>query len=118
MTPTSGTTSASFEAAYEAFEKQQNGILLSAVLGSTPTGGLNATGSPATTSDGTLNYTTIPDLPLPGTIPGSTADTAPISAPTLESVTDIIAKSDADAAAALAAYAKGGGLSSLLDVSA
>jgi hypothetical protein len=110
------TPAASYEAAYLAFEKQESGILLSAVFDPSPSSSGSANGLPTTTSDGVLNYTMIPDLPLPGT-PRTTTTTA-VAAPALESVTDIIAKSDADAAAALASYAKGGGLASLLDISA
>lgn len=79
---------------------------------------------------GTLNYTTIPNLPTPGTIPSTTTSntnssgTTPastsqtIAAPALKSITDILAESDASAQAALTAYGNAPAGSSIVDYSA
>ena len=64
------------------------------------------------TSDGKLNYTTIPNLPLPGT-PSTTSTTHP-----LKSVTQILGESDAAAHTALVKYGKAPAGSSLLDFQA
>jgi hypothetical protein len=94
---------------------------------------LLSTSGSTQSSDGQLNYTSIPDLPKPGTpvpktsnaAPSTTAATTPaattstaIAAPKLKSVTDILAESDASAQAALTAFSKAPAGSSLIDFSA